>query len=55
MVGVVGGATCDVVGVTAVVWLVVAPTPVVVPVLGGAGVPEAVRQAVLAFKVEVRP
>lgn len=46
VVGVVGGA-CDVVGVTGVVLVVVAPPLVVVPVLGAVELPEAVRQAVL--------
>lgn len=49
------GAACDVVGVTGVVLVVVAPAPVVVPVPGRVALVVAVRQAVLAFKVSVRP
>ena len=48
------GAACDVV-VTGVVLVVVAPAPLVVPVPGTVALAEAVRQAVLAFKVSVRP
>lgn len=53
VVGVVGGA-CDVVGVTGVVLVVVAPAPEVVPVLGTVAEGAAVRQAVLVFAWTVK-